>query len=670
VVKHTLSATVTTTTPTGMTAGLSGVSVTTSGGTCTTGGNGNCTIPGLVAGKYTVTASKSGYELIPKPAQVEIPNATTPQIVYVSFSDTPQVKHSIRATVTTTTPTGMTAGLSGVSVTTSGGNCTTDGSGSCLIPNLVAGKYTVTASKGGAEINPKSSLVEIPNATTPQIAYVSFSDTPLLKHSLRATVTTTTPTGMTAGLDGATVSAGGGTCTTDGSGTCTIPNLVAGKYTATATKTGYDITPKSTPVEIPDATPSQIVYVSFSGTAVGGQAVHSITATVTDEKGGVKGAAITAAGPSSGSCTTGDTGSCTMGSLKPGAYSVTAKVGAVTLPSASVTLPDMPSAQVRTVSFSVKTTVAPPTIGAVSGVSVAQGGSKSIEIAVTNTTEVSVVYPKEGFVSCSLSADKAKVTCKIAPSATQEVRDYPGEIAACNKPAGATQPVCTSTTFQITVTKAPAVQPPTISLAPSAITVAPGGSASVKVSGNGKQPVTVTSDKYVSCSVSWSTTTGDYSGTCDVTAPTALTAGQQHTAVVTACSGGGVGVGACRGVPLVISVIAAKVPDIIVTSGFTLDIARTNETTKVTQEFDIVVKDNGSPLTNFSYQGDGLGITSCKDVPALALNTKRCTTAADARDLPTNNGVRVSAERVITVYAANAVGQAQKREVKIYLRPY
>jgi hypothetical protein len=138
-------------------AGISGVSVSTSGGSATTSSTGAWTISGLANGSYTVTPSKAGYSFSP-----------ASRAVTVSGADVSGQNFTGTATTTTYSISGS-AGTPSATVSFSGassGSVVADASNNYSISSLVAGTYTVTPSKSGCTFSPASQSVTVgPSAT-------------------------------------------------------------------------------------------------------------------------------------------------------------------------------------------------------------------------------------------------------------------------------------------------------------------------------------------------------------------------------------------------------------------------------------------------------------------------------------------------------------------------
>src|SRR6185369_8849613 len=135
-------------------AGISGVLVSTTGGSATTSSTGAYTIGGLANGSYTLTPSKSSYTFTPATRSATISSA------YVTG------QNFTGATSVTTYSIAGTAGTPSASISYSGPSSSavtadTTASGAYSISNLVAGTYTLTPSKSGCTFSPTSMSVVV-----------------------------------------------------------------------------------------------------------------------------------------------------------------------------------------------------------------------------------------------------------------------------------------------------------------------------------------------------------------------------------------------------------------------------------------------------------------------------------------------------------------------------
>ncbi|MFO1494517.1 MAG: carboxypeptidase regulatory-like domain-containing protein [Lysobacterales bacterium] len=143
---------------TGTGVGISGVTVSAGSASTTTDASGNYSIPGLVAGSYTVTPSSASYTFSPVNRAVTI---TSANVTAQNFTGTAvATTYSISGTITTS---GGTA-ISGVSVSTGAASATTNASGAYTISGLANGSYTLTPSLSGYTFSPTSLSATISGA--------------------------------------------------------------------------------------------------------------------------------------------------------------------------------------------------------------------------------------------------------------------------------------------------------------------------------------------------------------------------------------------------------------------------------------------------------------------------------------------------------------------------
>jgi subtilisin-like proprotein convertase family protein len=188
----------------------------------TTASGGAYTIPGLVAGSYSVTPSLSGFRFTPPSRAVTI----GPDQTGVDFTGA-QV-FTIRGRVTANG-----TGLVGTTVRAGTRSAVTAADGTYAITDLAPSRYRVTAAKAGFTITPSHRWVRV----GPDQSGVDFAATQTFQISGTITLS------GGAGVASVTVTAGSRATVTSSSGTYTIAGLAAGTYTVTPSRTGYTFTP-------------------------------------------------------------------------------------------------------------------------------------------------------------------------------------------------------------------------------------------------------------------------------------------------------------------------------------------------------------------------------------------------------------------------------------------
>ncbi len=161
---------------------MEGVEITANRHSDTTDGNGDYTITGLAADTYTVTPSLAEYTFTPADNEVTL-TAGAPEALGVDFVGAEKT-YSISEDV----QDDGSNPLAGVEVTADGQTDTTDAGGQYQITGLVAGTYTVTASKTDYTFTPtEHSDVEV-NETVGDAPGIDFTGEPT--YSISGTVLT------------------------------------------------------------------------------------------------------------------------------------------------------------------------------------------------------------------------------------------------------------------------------------------------------------------------------------------------------------------------------------------------------------------------------------------------------------------------------------------------
>jgi ELWxxDGT repeat protein len=299
--------------------GVAGVTVSAGARSATTDANGFYAISGLPTGVYTLTATRSGYQITPASRTVTVNDHLSGQ----DFTAT-LLTYTISGRVTD----GAGNGVAGVTVSAGERSATTDASGFYALSGLPTGVYTLTATRSGYQITPASRTVTVNDHLNGQ----DFTAT-LLTYTIGGRVTDSAGNGVA----GVTVSAGERSATTDATGFYTISGLPTGVYTLTATRSGYQITPASRTVTVNDHLSGQ----DFTATLL----TYTISGRVTDGAGnGVAGVTVSAG---ERSATTDANGFYALSGLSSGVYALRAeKPGCLIEPAQrAVTLPPDQDAQ-------------------------------------------------------------------------------------------------------------------------------------------------------------------------------------------------------------------------------------------------------------------------------------------------------------------------------------
>ena len=234
-------------------AGLANASVSTSPGgySTTTGTNGSYVLSNVPAGTYDVTASKVGYASQTINSVAVSAGQTTSGIDFTLSVNTGTISGTVKDTAGN--------GIVGASVSTSpGGYSTTTGTnGSYVLSNIPPGTYNVTASKTGYVSQTINSVAVSAGQTTSGIDFTLSVNTGTISGTVKDTAGN--------GIVGASVSTspGGYSTTTGTNGSYVLSNVLAGIYSVTASKTGYN------PVTYNNVTvnASQVTTVNFTLTA-------------------------------------------------------------------------------------------------------------------------------------------------------------------------------------------------------------------------------------------------------------------------------------------------------------------------------------------------------------------------------------------------------------------
>ncbi|UPU38279.1 carboxypeptidase regulatory-like domain-containing protein [Geomonas paludis] len=280
---------------------LPGATVSIAGKSTTTSSTGTFTITGIPAGTYTLTISKTGYYTKTVTGYTMTSNRSGTSF-YLSQLPT----YYLSGTVRSGSSTGPV--LSGATVSIAGKTTTTSSTGTFTITGIPSGTYTLTISKTGYYTKTVTGYTMTSNRSG-----TSFYLSQMPTYYLSGTVRSGSSTGPV--LSGATVSIAGKTTTTSSTGTFTITGILAGTYTVSVYKSGYN------KLTVPNYTVSgnrsgAVFYLTpvptyyVSGTVRSGSSTGPV----------VSGATVSIAGKTA---TTSSTGSFTISGIPAGTYTVT-----------------------------------------------------------------------------------------------------------------------------------------------------------------------------------------------------------------------------------------------------------------------------------------------------------------------------------------------------------
>lgn len=307
-------------------AAVAGVTLTVTGSASTTTATdaaGNYTITGLAGGgSYTVTPSKTGYRFSP----------TSRSYASLAANQTSQdYTATYGISIGGTVQDGAGAGMSGVTVTLSGGAAaatTTDASGNYSFAGLTPGTtYVVSPSKTYYTFTPTQRTLASPNSDVAAMNFTGALATYTISGHVRL---------GGAGLSGVTVTLSGSqsaTTTTAADGSYSFSVQAGGTYTVTPSKTNYTFAPGSLTYNAISANQSG---ADFNATAV----TYSITGRVTTSSGSpVAGVTIAYSGSAFGSAVTDASGYYTISGQQPGGnYTLTPSKNYYTFAPANLTI--------------------------------------------------------------------------------------------------------------------------------------------------------------------------------------------------------------------------------------------------------------------------------------------------------------------------------------------
>ncbi|MFT3710006.1 MAG: PKD domain-containing protein [Archangium sp.] len=220
--------------------GLAGVTITDGARTATTNSSGDYALTPLPTGRYTLSASKPGWQFVQSgvPNPVEVFGGDTTGVNFFSTGQT--LSGQIPMAGVTTAPV-VTDGVRTVTATNGGTNWF------YYLSSVPNGVWNVVASSPGVTLTPST----FSNPVTVQgtsMGNLNFSVTSGTTYTISGTVRTGgTP------LPNVVVSDGTHTATTDSLGVYTLVNVAPGTWTLTPTRAGYTFVPASLAVTVGSA---------------------------------------------------------------------------------------------------------------------------------------------------------------------------------------------------------------------------------------------------------------------------------------------------------------------------------------------------------------------------------------------------------------------------------
>jgi hypothetical protein len=297
-------------------AGVSGVAVSCSGGSATTGAGGTFTIDGLADGSYTLTPSKSGYRFSPATRSVTLSGSN---VSGQDFTGSVYAINDAFASATVLTGSSGSAAGSTVNATKEAGEplhagnaggasvwfdwtapqsgtvrFTTAGSSFdtllAVYTGSVVGALTSAASNDDtAGLHTSAITFTAHGGTTYHIAIDGWggaTGTYALSWATVRSVSGSVLTSAGAGIPGVLVSCSGGSATTGGDGAFTIDGLADGSYTLTPSKAGYYFTPATRAVTVSGAS---LTGQGFTGSTVASNDAFASATVLSDPAGTVSG---------------------------------------------------------------------------------------------------------------------------------------------------------------------------------------------------------------------------------------------------------------------------------------------------------------------------------------------------------------------------------------------
>jgi len=293
-------------------APLANVQVTAGGVSAKTAADGTYTLQGVAAGTVTVTASLSGYQSSSQTATVTVASTTTVAPLQLAPNNPGMITGHVAA--------GNGAAISGASVTGAGLTSMTDANGAYTLANVPAGAITLMASAPGFQTATESVTVTAGNTVTaPTITLASNLG------NVTGTVTNSSNTP----IQGATVTFGGGTTTTNAAGAYSFTNLPAGTIQLVASAAGFQSVTQNVTITGGNTTTANFTLATSSGSpgTVTGQVTNISTG------GAIAGATVKW---NSTSTTSNSGGTYTLNNVAGGTQTITASATGYLLLSSTV----------------------------------------------------------------------------------------------------------------------------------------------------------------------------------------------------------------------------------------------------------------------------------------------------------------------------------------------
>ena len=291
---------------------LANVIVTTGSASGTTAPDGTYTLTNINAGSATVTASLSGYQSASQTVSVNA--GTTTNVPAIQLA--PVNPGGITGSVVDSTG----KAIAEVTVTVAGLNSTTDANGIYVLNNVPAGTVTLMAAASGYQAASENATVTAGTITTASTMTLASN---LGNVTGKVTDSSNNP------ISGASVSFGGGSASTDTTGTYNFANIPAGTIQLVASATGFQSVTQNVTV-----TGGNTTTANFS-LAPASQSPGTVTGKVTNISTGgiISGATVTWNGASA---TSNSAGVYTLNNIAGGSQSIAASANGY-LPLSSTT---------------------------------------------------------------------------------------------------------------------------------------------------------------------------------------------------------------------------------------------------------------------------------------------------------------------------------------------